>query len=199
MAAITGQGDLRQRPHATGDAAARVGVPDSQALASGAFACPACGGGNAAGAVFCANAACHKALGEFRYVREELLKDARWHELLAERIAGFIGKPHFVAAHVVLFGLWVAINTGIVVVVRAFDEYPFGLLGIILSVEAIFITGFVLISQRRQNAHADARAELDYEVNVRTYREIREIKSMLEATHARLDDVSAALARFNHS
>lgn len=184
-------------PHETGDAKARVRLSGIQVRASGAFACPACGGENAAGAVFCANAACHKALGEFRYVREELLEDARWHELLAERVAAFIGKPHFVAVHVVLFGLWVAVNTGIFVFVRAFDEYPFGLLGIILSVEAIFITGFLLISQNRQNAHADKRAELDYEVNVRTYREIHEIKAMLEATRERLDAVSASVARLN--
>lgn len=199
MAVITEQGALGEESHVTENTTARVSVSALPGGASRAFACPACGGDNEAGAVFCANAACHKALGEFRYVREELLDAARWHELLAERIAGFIGKPHFVAVHVVVFGLWVAINTGIVVFVRAFDEYPFGLLGIILSVEAILITGFVLISQRRQNAHADTRAELDYEVNVRTYREIHEIKSMLEVTRARLDDVSAAVARFNRS
>ena len=71
---------------------------------------------------------------------------------------------------------------------RRFDASPFALLGILLAIEAIFITGFVLISQTRQGARADVRAEADYEVNVRTYRELR-------AMHASLRDISARLAR----
>src|SRR5262245_40212014 len=57
--------------------------------------CPGCGGANDADAVFCGNAECGKALGEFRYVREELLAAARWHELLADRVSSFVGKPQF--------------------------------------------------------------------------------------------------------
>ena len=68
-----------------------------------------------------------------------------------------------------------------------FDVYPFGLLGIILSIEAIFITGFLLISQNRQGAHADKRSELDYEVNVRTFREIQNTKGLLSDIQARVD------------
>ena len=71
--------------------------------------------------------------------------------------------------------------------VRRFDAYPFGLLAFILSMETIFITGFVLISENRQSAHADKRAELDYEVNVRTYRKIQEMEALLRAMAERLD------------
>ena len=60
--------------------------------------CPACGGANAPDAVFCAVPACHKALGGFAYVREELKKDARWHEALADRVVAGIGKPQFWAS-----------------------------------------------------------------------------------------------------
>ena len=70
-----------------------------------------------------------------------------------------------------------------------FDEYPFALLGILLAIEAILVTGILLISQNRQNAHADKRAELDYEVNVRTYREIHEIKRMLAELEQRIADL----------
>jgi uncharacterized membrane protein len=126
--------------------------------------------------VFCA--ACHKALGEFRFVREEVLESATWHELVAERVTLFIGKPYFLAAHAAWFLLWVALNTGMFALVRRFDSYPYSLLGILLSVEAIFITGFLLISQNRQSAFADKRAELDYEVNVRTYRRLNDIEEM---------------------
>ena len=70
-----------------------------------------------------------------------------------------------------------------------FDVYPFGPLGIILSIEAIFITGFLLISQNRQSAHADKRSELDYEVNVRTFREIQHMKSLLADILTRVERI----------
>ena len=165
----------------------------SAAPAHDVVICPACGGANAPDAVFCANPACHKALGEFRYVREEIRAETRWHESIAERVASFIGKPHFFVVHAVWFLLWVALNTGLVAMLQRFDDYPFSLLGILLSIEAIFITGFLLISQNRQSAHADKRAELDYEVNVRTYREIREIGSMLATLERRLSALEAAM------
>lgn len=154
-----------------------------------------CHGANASDAVFCANPACCKALGEFRYVREELRAVSLWYERVADGVAAFIGKPQFLAFHALWFAVWVLVNTGLFALVARFDDYPFGLLGIILSVEAIFITGFLLISQNRQNAHADKRAELDYEVNVRTYREIQEIDTMLRKIVSRLDGVERRLHR----
>lgn len=150
--------------------------------------CPACGLANAPDAVFCANPDCRKALGEFPFVLEEMrAARGRWHEMLAERVAGFIGRPHFFAVHLVWFVVWVTLNTGLVAMIRRFDDYPFGLLGILLSAEAIFITGFLLISQNRQSALADRRATLDYEVNVRTYRRIGEIEQSVRTLADRLD------------
>lgn len=60
-----------------------------------------------------------------------------------------------------------------------------------LTAEAIFIAGFVLISQNRQNAHADKRAELDYEVSVRTYREVVKIEALLSSLSERIDRLEA--------
>lgn len=149
--------------------------------------CPVCGGANAHNAVFCANPACHKALGEFRYVLEELRSDLRWHEALAQRVVGWIGKPQFLGVYFLWFALWVAINTGVLAWVMRWDTPPFSLLGIILAMETIFITGFVLISQNRQADYANKRAELDYEVNIQTYRKIHEMESALAALMERLD------------
>lgn len=157
--------------------------------------CPVCGGDNPADAVFCGNPACHKALGDFRYVTEEMQKTRRAHEKLADRISEFIGHPYFLVVHSMWFVLWVAVNTGFLMIARKFDEPPFSLLGILLSIEAIFITGFLLISQNRQNAHANKRAELDYEVNVRTFRDIQEIKGILERLEQRVNEVETASAR----
>jgi uncharacterized membrane protein len=151
--------------------------------------CPQCGGSNAADAVFCANPECHKALGEFLYAEEEIARESRVHERIADRVADFIGNPYFIVVHAVWFLLWIAVNTGLVTFSPMFDMYPFGLLGIILSIEAIFITGFLLISQNRQSAHADKRSELDYEVNVRTFREIQHMKALLADILARVERI----------
>jgi uncharacterized membrane protein len=151
--------------------------------------CPQCGRSNSPDAVFCANPDCHKALGEFRFAAEEIARESRVHERIADRIAAFIGNPYFIVVHAVWFLLWIAVNTGVITVSRMFDVYPFGLLGIILSIEAIFITGFLLISQNRQGAHADKRSELDYEVNVRTFREIQQMKAILSDIQARVEQI----------
>ena len=103
-----------------------------------------------------------------------------------------IGKPHFLGIHLLWFLVWVAINSGVLVMVRRFDTPPFGVLGIILAMETIFITGFVLISQNHQAAHADKRAELDYEVNVLTFRKITELETTLQAIAARLESLEAS-------
>jgi uncharacterized membrane protein len=149
--------------------------------------CPACGGANDHDAVFCANPECHKALGDFRYVLEEIKAQTRWHERVADTVVRFIGKPHFIGVHIFWFTLWIAVNTGALAFAMRFDNYPFALLGIILTMETIFITAFVLISQNRQFTHADKRAELDYEVNVRTFRKIHDIEEMLLKMSERMD------------
>jgi uncharacterized membrane protein len=148
--------------------------------------CPVCHGENPPDAVFCGNPECHKALGEFRYVIEELAASSTLLERLADKVTAFTGRPHFVTVHVLWFAAWVVLNSGAVVAIAVFDAYPFSLLGIILSVEAILITSFVLISQNRQNAYQDRRAELDYEVNVRSYRKLGEIQAALAQVMERL-------------
>ena len=105
----------------------------------------------------------------------------------------FISRPHFLVVHSLWFVLWLVLNTGIFAVVGKFDDYPYNLLGLILSVESIFITGFLLISQNRQNAHADKRAELDYEVSVRTYREIDELTEVVRAMQAQISSLEQTI------
>ena len=65
--------------------------------------CPVCKGENPADAVFCGNAECHKALGEFRYVIEELAAQSTSLERLADKVTAFTGRPHFVTVHVLWF------------------------------------------------------------------------------------------------
>ena len=163
------------------------------AVARREIICPRCGGANPPDAVFCANPKCQKALGEFKYVREQLRQTAHWHETMAEKVVTFIGKPHFLGIHLLWFAFWIAVNSGILAMAMRFDTFPFSLLGIILAMETIFITGFVLISQNRQAAHADKCAELDYEVNVLTYRKINDVEALLLSLSERLEKIEAAM------
>jgi uncharacterized membrane protein len=145
----------------------------------GFIICPACGGENPEDAVFCGSPQCHKALGEFKYVLEELQATKNWIERLADKVTEFIAKPHFIIIHMIWFSVWILANEGIFGPIANFDEYPYSLLGIILAIEAVLITGFLLISQGRQNAYSDKRAELDYEINIRSYRKIVELEKRL--------------------
>jgi uncharacterized membrane protein len=168
-------------------------MPNPPAEQAHSIICPACGGANPPEQVFCANPECNKALGDFKYVLEELRAEARWHEALAEKVTGFIGKPQFLGIHILWFALWILINSGVVIVAWRFDQYPYSLLGIIVAMETIFITAFVLISQNRQNAHSDKRAELDYEVSVRIYRKVNELESSINTLLDRLERLEKSL------
>ena len=148
--------------------------------------CPICQGENSPDAVFCGNPDCGKALGEFRYVIEEVAVTTPRLERLADEVTRFTGRPHFVTVHVLWFMLWVLLNSGLIVFFKVFDAYPYSLLGIILAIEAILITSFLLISQNRQNTYAEKRAQLDYEVSVQSYRKLKELGEALESRLGRL-------------
>jgi len=150
--------------------------------------CPACGGANHGDAVFCANPVCGKALGKFRYVAEEVKRRSAWHERLADRVAAFVGKSHFIVVHVFWFLVWVVVNTGIIALARPFDVYPFGLLGLLLGVEAILLSGFLLISQNRERQQEAIQAEIQYEIEVLNSRRIEQIERLVREIKARLDD-----------
>jgi uncharacterized membrane protein len=69
--------------------------------------------------------------------------------------------------HLVWFGIWIALNVGLAGLGWEFDKFPFGLLTMVVSLEAIFLATFVMISQNRQGARADLRSEIDFENNLR--------------------------------
>jgi uncharacterized membrane protein len=104
---------------------------------------------------------------------------------LAGQITDFAGSMRFVYLHAVWFGLWVLLNSGLLLAMGLgmvpWDPFPFGLLTLIVSLEAIFLSTFVMIAQNRQSAVADARAKADYEVNVKAEREIARLTLLIEA------------------
>lgn len=86
----------------------------------------------------------------------------------ADGITNFAGSMRFVYIHSIWFGLWIAVNIGLAGFNREFDKFPFGLLTMIVSLEAIFLATFVMISQNRQAARSDIRSRLDFENNLRS-------------------------------
>ena len=86
----------------------------------------------------------------------------------ADRITSFAGSLTFVYLHSLWFGVWIAINVGLAGIGREFDKFPFGLLTMVVSLEAIFLSSFVMVSQNRQAARSDIRSQLDFETNLRS-------------------------------
>jgi uncharacterized membrane protein len=85
----------------------------------------------------------------------------------ADTITTVAGSMRFVYIHVIWFGVWIALNVGLAGFDNEFDRYPFGLLTMIVSLEAIFLSTFVMISQNRQATRSDLRSQLDFENNIR--------------------------------
>ena len=91
----------------------------------------------------------------------------RTQDRVADAITTFAGSLNFVYIHSVWFGVWILLNVGLLGAALEFDKFPFGLLTMIVSLEAIFLSTFVMVSQNRQAARADVRSELDFETNLR--------------------------------
>jgi uncharacterized membrane protein len=106
-------------------------------------------------------------------------------ERLADAITDFSGHMGFVYLHVVWFVGWIGWNLG-AFGARPFDPYPFGLLTMIVSLEAIFLSTFVLISQNRISDEADRRANLDLQIGLLTEHEVTRGLRMLDQIHHRL-------------
>ncbi|MDQ1711137.1 MAG: hypothetical protein QOE45_587 [Frankiaceae bacterium] len=88
-------------------------------------------------------------------------------DVLADDITRFAGSMTFVYLHLAWFTGWMVLNVGLFGTALRFDRFPFGLLTMVVSLEAIFLATFVMISQNRQAARADIRSELDFETNLR--------------------------------
>jgi len=111
------------------------------------------------------------------------LKAARERSLqdrIADAITSFSGRMVFVYVHVVWFVAWILLNTGRLGV-RSFDPFPYGLLTMVVSLEAIFLSTFVLISQNRLSKEVERRADLDSHIGLLTEHELTRVLQMLDA------------------
>ncbi len=110
---------------------------------------------------------------------------------IAEVITAFTGSMAFVYIHLVAFGFWIGFNAGLVPGVKPWDP-TFVILATEASVEAIFLSTFVLISQNRAASLADKRADLDLQINLLSEHEITRLLSVAiaiaTASGVKLDD-----------
>jgi uncharacterized membrane protein len=110
--------------------------------------------------------------------REKEEERKRAQDRIADAITRFTGSMASVFMHVAIFGLWIVVNLGWLPIVPRFDE-TFVVLAMVASVEAIFLSTFVLISQNRMAAMADKRADLDLQVSLLAEHEVTRLLTLV--------------------
>ena len=119
------------------------------------------------------------------HLRSKAERERSLQSRIADAITSFSGRLAFVYLHVFWFAAWFVLNSG-KVGIKPFDPFPYGLLTMIVSLEAIFLSTFVLISQNRIRIEDMERAELDMHVGLLTEHELTEALIMLDRIQHKL-------------
>lgn len=98
---------------------------------------------------------------------------------ISDLIAGFTGSIWFVALHILWFAAWFIINSGLVPGIPKFDPYPFILLAMIVSVEAVILSTFVLMKQNRMQRKTDQRDHLNLQIDLLAEKELTKVLQVL--------------------
>lgn len=125
-----------------------------------------------------------------RNVNAEVEEQQGTFERIADWISWFSGSMAFLLLNGLWFLVWIVLNT-VPLGIEPFDPYPFGLLTMIVSLEAIFLSCFVLLSQSRQAAKDRVRADIEYEINVKAELEVAHLHEKTDRIHVEM------LERFN--
>ena len=118
-------------------------------------------------------------------LRVEAAHERGLHDRIADAITSVAGRMTFVYAHIVWFGTWIALNTGRFGV-RPFDPFPYGLLTMMVSLDAIFLAIFVLISQNRLSRESERRADLNLQISMLAEHELTRVLHMLDLIQDKL-------------
>ena len=106
-------------------------------------------------------------------------------ERLADRLTRIAASTPFFAVHALWFTAWMVVNTGQLGILP-FDPFPFGLLTMIVSLEAIFLSIFVLMAQRRESAVEELREEVSLQVLLRMEEEVTKTLQLVAGLYSRL-------------
>ena len=112
--------------------------------------------------------------------REQEAAEATAQEMIADGITRFTGSMLFVYLHLAVFGFWIVANLGWLPFIPKWDE-SFVILAMVASVEAIFLSTFVLITQNRMAAAADKRADLDLQISLLAEHEVTKLAKLVSA------------------
>lgn len=124
-----------------------------------------------------------------RNVNEQMADTRSTVQRVADVIAEFSGSIAFLVIHVFIFGAWLLFNS----TRGAFDPYPFQLLTLAVSLEAIFLSTFVLLSQNRQAAKDHIRSDIEYDVNLKGELEVAELHRKVDKLNSELQVLLGAM------
>ena len=121
-------------------------------------------------------------------LEQKALDERSWGERIGDGVSHHAGRAWFIVFHLIWFATWIILNAGLVPVVPRFDPYPYPFLTFAVSLEAIFLSLFILMSQNRSNRQADARSHLDLQINLLAEQESTKMLQMLQSlcTHHKL-------------
>jgi uncharacterized membrane protein len=131
------------------------------------------------------NSSLRRNIDALRRRREEEDQRATAQERVARAITRFSGSMRFVYVHLALYGGWIIANLGWIPGVRPWDP-SFVVLAMVASVEAIFLSTFILITQNRMAAAADRRAELDVQISLLAEAEITKLVELVSEIAERM-------------
>lgn len=115
----------------------------------------------------------------FRSFEAKSLKSRSLLTQVSDDLTEIFGSTGFLILNIFFFSVWIAINLGWVPEMPIFDPFPFGLLTMIVSLEAIFLAIFILVSQNRSSYVSSIREEVDLRVNLITEEEITKVLEVL--------------------
>jgi CRP/FNR family cyclic AMP-dependent transcriptional regulator len=111
----------------------------------------------------------------------------------ADWIADFSGSIPFLLLHVAFFAAWILLNVPGIPGAPMFDPFPYGLLTMVVSLEAIILSVFVLLSQNRQVAKERIRSDIEYEVNIKAEMEVAHLHEKVDLLNANTADTAARI------
>ena len=120
-------------------------------------------------------------------------------ERIADWMTEIASSIPFLYTNAGLFAIWILVNVGVFRFLRPFDPYPFGFLTMSVSLEAIFLSLFVLISQNRQAKRDKIRNDIEYEVNIRAEKEVRALAIRLNELEETVTEQFERLSDFGPS
>lgn len=122
----------------------------------------------------------------FKAIKAEHAAHRTGMDMFSEALTRGASSTPFLIIHALGFALWIMWNTGYLPEAKVFDPYPFGMLTMVVSLEAIFLSIFVLMTQNKESAIAELREELTLQVNLRMEEEVTKTLHLVAGLYTRL-------------